>query len=87
MENNMQHFQQILPYYFKRGKNTTETQKKICVVYGASGVSDQTCQEWFAKFHAANFLLDSAPWLGRLVEAGSDQIEILIEIKVIPQGR
>ena len=30
------------------------------------------------------FLLDNAPWLGRLTEVGSDQIETLIEINIIP---
>ena len=35
-------------------------QKKICSVYGEGAVTDQTCQRWFAKFHAADFLLDDA---------------------------
>ena len=30
MEENMQHFQHIMLYYFKKGKNITETQNKIC---------------------------------------------------------
>ena len=37
-------------YYFRKGKNTTETHKKICVVYGEGAVTDRTCQKWFAKF-------------------------------------
>ena len=37
-------------YYFKKGKNTTETQKKICAVYGEGAVTDQMYQKWFAKF-------------------------------------
>ena len=37
-------------YYFKKGKNTTGTQKKICAVYGESAVTDWMCQKWFAKF-------------------------------------
>ena len=36
-------------YYFKEGKNTTETQNKICAVYGEGAVTDRTCQKWFAK--------------------------------------
>ena len=66
-------------YYFKKGKNTTETQKKICVVYGEGAVTDQTCQKWFVKFRAGDFLLDDAPRLGRPVEVDSNQIETLIE--------
>ena len=44
------HFQHITLYYFKKGKNTTELQKKICAVYGEGAVTDQMCQKWFAKF-------------------------------------
>ena len=42
-------------------------------------MTDRTCQKWFVKFHAGDFLLDNAPWSGRPVEADSDQIETLIE--------
>ena len=35
-------------YYFKKGKNATETQ--ICAVYGEGAVTDGTCQKWFVKF-------------------------------------
>ena len=66
-------------YYFKKGKNATEMQKKISAVYGEGAVTDRTCQKWFAKFHAADFSLEDAPWLGRPVEVDSDQIETLIE--------
>ena len=66
-------------YYFKKGKNTTETQVKICVVCGEGAVTDWTCQKWFAKLCAGDFLLDSAPQLGRPVEVDSDQIKTLIE--------
>ena len=37
------------------------------------------CQKWFVKFHAGDFLLDDALWLGRPVEVDSDQIETLIK--------
>ena len=33
----------IMLYYFKKGKNTTETQKKICTVYGDCAVTEQMC--------------------------------------------
>ena len=65
-------------YYFKKGKNTTEIQKRICAVYGEGAVTDQRCQKWFAKFHARD-LLDCAPWSGRPVEIDGNQIETLIE--------
>ena len=50
MEENTQHYWCLMLYYFKKGKNATETQKKICAVYGEGAVTDQTCQKWFVKF-------------------------------------
>ena len=44
-------------YYFKEGKNATETQKKICAVYGEGAVTDQTCQKWFVKFFGTSDIL------------------------------
>ena len=53
MEENKHHFQHIMLYYFKSGKNATKTQKKkICAVCGEGAVSDLTCQKWSAKFLA-----------------------------------
>ena len=50
MEEDMQHFQHIMLYYFKKGKNATEIQKKICAVYEEGAVIDQACQKCFVKF-------------------------------------
>ena len=50
MEENTQHFWHIMLYYFKKGKNTTEIQKKICAVYREGAVTDQICQKLFTKF-------------------------------------
>ena len=52
MEENTQHFWHIMLYYFNTGKNTTETQKTICAVYGGGAVTDQPCEKWFPKFLA-----------------------------------
>ena len=49
MEENT-HFWCIMLYYFKKVKNTTETQKTICAVYGEGAVTDRMCQKWFVKF-------------------------------------
>ena len=48
-------------------------------MYGEGAVIDQTCQKWFAKFHAGDFSLDDARQLGRPVEVDSDQMETLME--------
>ena len=50
MEENTQHFQHVMLYYFKKGKNTAETQRKICAVCGEGAVTDRACQRWFVKF-------------------------------------
>ena len=46
----MQHFQRIMLYNFEKGKNTTETKKEICTVYGEVAVTNEKCQKWFARF-------------------------------------
>ena len=87
MEEKKQHFWHIMLYYFKKGKNTTEMQKRICTVYGEGAVTDRMCQKWFVKFCAGDFSLDDATRLGRSVEVDSDQIKTLRTINVIPHGR
>ena len=61
VEEDIQHFWHIVLHYFKKGKNATETPKKICAVYGGGAVTDQMYQKWFAKFPARGFSLDNAP--------------------------
>ena len=46
----MQHFQCIMLYYFKKGKNATEMQKETRAVYGEGAVTERTCQKWLARF-------------------------------------
>ena len=79
MEEKKQHFWHTMLYYFKKGKNATETQEKICAVYGEGAATDQMCQNWFANFHAGDFSLDYAPQSGRPVEVDRDQIKTLTE--------
>ena len=79
MEEKKHRFRHIMLYYFKKGKNATETHKKICEVYGEGAVTDRMYQKWFVKFCARDFLLDDAPRSGRPVEVDSDQIETLTE--------
>ena len=62
-------------YYFKKGKNATEMQKKKIVQYGGGAVTEQMCQKWFVKFHVGNFPLDDAPWSGRPIAADSEHIK------------
>ena len=71
----MQHFQHIMVYNFKKGKNTTETQKKYlysiwrCYVKKKKiCVSVWNVSKWFLKFRAGDVSLDDAPQSGRPVE-------------------
>ena len=75
----MQHFQHVMLYYFKKGKNAAELQRTICAVYREGAVTDWLCQKWCAKFCAGDFSLDDSPRSGRPVEIDSDQTETLIE--------
>ena len=61
MEEKSNIFGNIMFYYFKKGKNATETHKKICAVYGEGAVTDRTCQKWFAKSSTGDSSLDDAP--------------------------
>lgn len=79
MDNNKVHFRHIMLFYFKKGKNATQTQRKIYAVYGEDAIKEQTCRKWFARFRARNFDLDDAPRSGRPVEVDNDQIKTLIE--------
>ena len=45
LQENMQYFQHVMLYYVIKGKNATETPKKICAVYGEGAVTDGTCQK------------------------------------------
>ena len=64
-----QHFQHTTLYYFKKGKDATETQEKICAVYGEGAVTDGTCQKWSVKFRAGDFSLDDATLSGRQLKS------------------
>ena len=46
MEENKVHFRHIMLHYFKKGKNATEMQKKICAVYGEGAVTDVESGLW-----------------------------------------
>ena len=79
IENGRKHFQHVMLYCFKKGKNATETQRKICTTFEEGAVTDRTCQKWFVKFCAGDFSLDDVPRSGRPAEVDNNQIKALIE--------
>ena len=46
--------------------------QKVCPLYGEGAVTDETCQKWFAKFHAGGSTLDSTLWSGGVVDDNPD---------------
>lgn len=79
MAENKEHFRHIMLFYFRKGKNASQTQKKICAVYGEDAVDDSTCRKWFRKFRENNCNLSDTPRSGRSVEADGKEILALIE--------
>ena len=53
-------------------------EEDLCSVQ-RSTVTDQMCQQRFAKFYAGDFLLDIALWSDKPDEVNSNQIETLIK--------
>lgn len=44
------HFRYILFYYFQKGKNASQAQKKLCVVYGDEALKEREYRNWFESF-------------------------------------
>ena len=83
MEENMQHFWHIMLYYFMKGKNTTEMQRRfVQCVEKVLWLTDRTCQQWFAKFRAGKCAM-----IGWPAEVNWDQTETLRTINIVPHGR
>ncbi|XP_076302370.1 histone-lysine N-methyltransferase SETMAR-like [Lasioglossum baleicum] len=49
------HFEHILMYYFRKGKNAWQTQKKLCAVYGNGALKERQYQNLFARFRSGDF--------------------------------
>lgn len=63
---------------FMKNENAIQRYKNICAIYGEGTVNYQTCQKWFANFHAADFSLNDAS-----VEINNDEMKILLELRII----
>ena len=79
VEENMQHFQHIMLYYFKQGKNANWNAKKDLCCVRRRFCDWSNLSKWFVKFRAEVFSLDDAPRSGRQVEVDGNQIETLIK--------
>ena len=71
-------------YYFKKGKNATEMEKKVAQWEGAV---TECVKSGLWSFVLEDSSLHDAPQSGRPVEVYSDQIEMLRTINIIPRRR
>ena len=71
MEEKKQHFQHMMLCYLKKGKNDTETHKKICAVYGEGAVTD-----WSVKSGLRSFMLEISHWTMLLGQV--DQLKLIV---------
>lgn len=79
MFDDIEHIRHIILFYFRKGKNATQTQKKICAVYGEDAVTDRTCQKWFSKFKAGDFSVQDSDRTGRPSTVNDEHIVALIQ--------
>ena len=78
MEIPYDHFRHILLYYFRKGKNAVQAQKKF-YVYGEKSLTECQCQNLFARFRSGDFHLKDAPRSGRPIEVDDDKIKAIIK--------
>jgi len=55
MEENKVHFRHLMLFFYRKGKNVTQTANKICTVYGEDAVAEKTVRKWFARFKVSDF--------------------------------
>ncbi|GFW83774.1 transposase [Trichonephila clavipes] len=79
MENQKEHFRQILLFYFRKGKNASQAHKKLCAVYGDEALKERQCQNWFAKFRSGDFSLKDKKRSCHPVEVDYDLIKAIID--------
>lgn len=66
-------------FYVQKGKNATQTKKKICAVCGEDAGTKRMCQRWFAKFHTCDTTLKDEDRSEQPAVVNDDKIKNLIE--------
>ncbi|KAK1137994.1 hypothetical protein K0M31_002485 [Melipona bicolor] len=66
-------------YYFRKGKNASQAQKKLCAVYGDEALKERQCRNWFERFRSGDFSLKNAQRSGRPVEVDETHIKAIID--------
>ena len=70
------HFHHILLYYFRKGENAVQAQKKLYDVYGEKSSTERQCQNWFTRFRSGDFDLKDALRSVRPTEVDDDKIKL-----------
>lgn len=73
------HFRHILLYYFRKGKNASQAQKKLCAVYGDEALKERQCRNWFERFRSGDFSLKNSQRSGRPVEVDETHIKAIVD--------
>ena len=79
MEENTQHFCHIMLYYIKKGKKTTETQRKDWCSLWKRCCDGLNVSKVVSEVVCSRFLAGQCPMVGRPVEVDSKQVETLTE--------
>ncbi|VDO08452.1 unnamed protein product [Rodentolepis nana] len=79
------HFRHILLYYFRKGKNASQAQKKLCSVYGDEALKERQCRNWFERFRSGDFSLKNSQRSGRPVEVDETHIKAIIDTNHITE--
>ena len=74
MEIPLGHFRHIFPFYFRKGKNAAQSERKLCGVYGDEYLIERQCQNWFARFRSRNFDVKDEPRRSRPIVEKVDEI-------------
>jgi len=53
MEENKVHFRHLMLFFYRKGKNATQTANKICAGKGA--IAERTVRKRFARFKTGDF--------------------------------
>lgn len=79
MEDKKMHLRHVMLYYYKKGKNASQTCRKICSVYGDNVLAESTVRKWFVRFKSEIFDLKDKDRCGRPSIVDEDPIQNEIE--------
>ena len=79
MKDKTMNFRHIMLFYYKKGKNASETSKKICSINGGHSVAESTVRKWFSWFRSKNIGLEDRHRCSKPSIVDDDPIKSIIE--------